>query len=57
MVSVAYATAGLDTPILEVLEEGLGYINKSLNAGKYPDYMVLYEGIQKRIKMWPHNLG
>lgn len=57
MVSVAYAAAGLDTPILEVLEEGLEYINKSLNAGKYPDYMILYEGIQKRIKMWPHNLG
>lgn len=57
LVGVLYAVAGLDTPNLEILKEAYYYINKSLEVEAYPKYFSLLNNIQKRIEMWPHNLG
>ncbi|BFL77278.1 hypothetical protein SKB0068_00500 [Staphylococcus hominis subsp. novobiosepticus] len=57
LVGVSYAVVGVDMPNLDILKEAHYYINKCLEVEVNPQYISLLNSIQKRIEVWPHNLG
>ncbi|PTU82509.1 hypothetical protein BUZ62_12520, partial [Staphylococcus pasteuri] len=57
LIGISYAVVNLETPDLAVLEESKYHIKKCLELEETPEYINLYNSIQKRIAIWPFNLG